>query len=147
MGLMDNQRREADQRLRAALEPELQPGETLVGVVHANEQKTFSAKFYAVGVTPDRLLIVPVDRKLQAGGAPARAYRREDITGSSVWGWGGSVADLVSATSDQQIRIETAAGKMKLMVLGGNLTENALAGEGQVSGLHALIDFLASAKR
>jgi len=146
MGLMDDKRREADQRLRAALEPQLLPDEPLIGVVHANEQKTFSAKFYAVGVTPDRLLLVPVNRKLQAGGDPARAFTRDDITGSSVWGWGGSVADFLAGDSDQQIRIETAGGKIKLMVLGGNLTENALAGEQQVGGLGALVDFLLSAR-
>ncbi len=132
--------------LQVAVQPQLRPGEPLIGVVHANEQKTFSAKLYAVGVTPDRIILQPVDRKWAPAGDP-RSVTRGDVVGCSVWGWGGSVASWLSTNADQQIRIETADFKVKLMVLGGNVLENALAGEGQLRGLDALVEFLLSTRR
>lgn len=145
MGLFEQNWKEADRLLRLQLEPQLVPGEQLVGVVHANQQKTFSAKLYALGVTPVRLILVPIDRKFQANG-PVVSLTRDVITGSSVWGWGGSVGDFLSSSSDQQIRIDTPDGKFKLMVLGGNILEDALSGAGQRSGLDALVEFLISAR-
>jgi hypothetical protein len=145
MGFLDDKWAETDKLLRAQIEPHLAPGEQLLGAVHANEQKTFSAKLYAIGVTPDRLIVVPVNRKMHADG-DARMITRGDITGSSVWGWGGGVKEFLSANGDQQIRIETPQGKLKLMVVGGNMLEDALAGEGQLSGLDVLVEFLLSTR-
>ena len=102
---------------------------------------------YALGVTPNRLILIPLNRKMQPSGDPVRSITRTDITGSSIWGWGGSVAEYLATNTDQQIRIETAEGKLKLMILGGNILENALAGEGQLRGLDALIEFLLSTRR
>ncbi len=50
-------------------------------------------------------------------------------------------------TADQELRFETATEKYKLMVIGGNIVENALTGEDQLHGLDAVIEFLQSAKR
>lgn len=146
MGFLGDRRAEAERLLTEQLQPLLRPGEVLVGAVHANEQKTFSTRLYALGVTPERLILLPVNRKLQPSGDPVRSITRADVRGCSVWGWGGSVSDFLSISSDQQIRIETPEGKLKLMVLGGNLLENALAGEGQLRGLDALVEFLRSAR-
>ena len=137
---------EADRRLREALAPSLGKGEDLVGVVQANQAKTFSAELFAVGVTPDRLLILPIDRKMKAKG-DAESVTRADVRASSVWGWGGGVKEFLSMSSDREIRIETPNRTYKLMTLGGNMAENALAGDGQLSGLEALVTFLESAKK
>lgn len=146
MALFAKNWEEVDRRLREVVGPELQPGEEIIGVVHANQPKTFSAELFAVAVTPDRLVIVPLDRKMAASG-PAQSVTRDDVRSSSVWGWGGSVKDFLSPSSDQQIRFETPDRKYKLMVLGGNMFENALAGEGQLGGLEAFVAFLQSAKQ
>jgi hypothetical protein len=136
---------ETDRRLRAAVAPELAPGEEIVGVVHANQAKTFSAELFAVGVTADRLVVVPLDRKMAASGA-AESVTRADIRSSSVWGWGGSIGDFLSPRSGNEIRFETPLRSYKLMVLGGTLFEDALSGEGQRAGLEAFIEFLQSAR-
>jgi hypothetical protein len=146
MGFLDAKWEETSRRLRTQLEPYLAPDERLIGAVHANEPKTFSAKLYAIGVTPDRLIVLPVSRKMEAAGAP-QTITRTDISASSVWGWGGTVGEFLSANSGQQIRIETPQGKYKLMVLGGNMLENSLAGDDHLRGLDALVEFVLSAKR
>ena len=137
---------ETDRRLREQLTPALLDGEPLVGVVHATQAKTFSADLFAVGVTPDRLLILPIDRKLAAKGDAAESVSRSDVRECSVWGWGGGLKEFLSARGDQEIRIETPVRKYKLMILGGNMLENSLAGEGQLAGLEALVAFLTSTK-
>ncbi|MCU0269566.1 MAG: hypothetical protein MUF83_13115 [Acidimicrobiales bacterium] len=147
MGLFDANWERMAAILRELLTPLLAPGEELVGAVQANQQKTFSAKLFAVGVTPQRLIVVPVNRKWQPTGDPPRSVTRADITGCSVWGWGGSVRDFLSASADQQIRIQTADESYKWMVLGGNLLENSLAGADHLRGLDALIEFVLSARR
>ena len=96
-----------------------------------------------MGVTGSRLLLQPIGRKLEAKGPPI-AIGREEISDSSIWGRGGSLADLLA---DQQIRFTAAGQKYKLMVLGGNVLEDALSGPTQNQGLEALIAFLRSAKR
>jgi hypothetical protein len=148
MGFMSGRWEETDRLLRERLQPLLAPGEPLVGVVHANRPKTFSAQQLAVGVTPHAMILAPVDRRMRDDGGAVHRVTREEITSSSIWGWGGSAADFLSMTSDQQIRFTSpATGKVKLLVLGGNVFEDALSGEGQKAGLTALIDFLRSAQR
>ena len=137
---------ETDRRLRAELAPYLGSGEELLGVVHANQAKTFSAELFAVGVTPDRLVILPLDRKMKAKGEAPESVTRADVRNSSVWGWGGGVKEFLSMRGSQEIRIETPNRKYKLMTLGGNMFENAIAGDGQLTGLESLVAFLDSAK-
>lgn len=147
MGFLDANWAEMARILRTRLEPCLAPGEPLVGAVQATQPKTFSAKLFAVGITPDRLIVLPVNRKWEPTGDPVHSITRADITDSSVWGWGGSVRDFLSASSNEQIRIRTPQASYKWMVLGGNLMENALAGDEHLQGLDALVEFLLSAKR
>jgi hypothetical protein len=146
MGFMDDKWAETDRRLRAQIEVQLAPGEALLGAVHANQAKTFSAQQFAVGITPDRLVVVPVNRKLEASGE-VRSITRADVLASSVWGWGGGMKEWLSMTGDQQIRIETPNEKFKWAILGGNMFENALAGDEQLAGLSALIEFIMSTKK
>lgn len=137
---------ETARRLRAELDPCLKPGEELIGAIHVNQQRKFSANLFAVGVTPDRLIVLPLDRKMKASGDP-RSITRDDITSSAIWGWGGSIKDFLDVSADQELRFETATEKYKFMTIGGNIVENALAGQDQLRGLDAVIEFLQSAKR
>jgi|SRR5262245_24832969 len=132
--------------LRTELEPHLTPGEELVGAVHANRPKTFSASLFAIGVTPDRLILLPIDKKMKANGEPT-SITRDDITGAAIWGWGGGVRDFLSGSANQELRFETNTEKYRFMTLGGNIFEDSLAGEGQLRGIDAVIEFLQSAKR
>ena len=132
-------------KLTSVLTPRLEPGERLVGVVQATVPQFFSATLYAVGITPSRLLLPPVDRRWEAAGETV-AHPRSEIESSSIWGWGGGVADFLSATSDQQIRFTARGRKWRLMVLGGNRFEDALSGPTQRAGLAAFVDFLRSAR-
>ena len=145
MGWIERGWEELSNRLRQAIDP-YREGEELLGVVHANSPGLFSTQLYAIGVTPTRLLLLPLDRRHAATGEPV-ALRAGDIEASAIWGWGGSIGDLLSASSDQQIRFTAGGRKYKLMVLGGNLLEDALSGPSQKSGLQALLEFLLAARR
>jgi hypothetical protein len=145
MGWIESGWEELSRRLRLALEP-YREGEELVGVVHANQPRLFSTQLYAIGVTPTRLILLPVDRRSAAAGEPA-VLRADDIEASAIWGWGGSIGDWISASSGQQLRFTACGRKYKLLVLGGNLLEDALSGPTQRSGLQALLEFLLAAKR
>jgi hypothetical protein len=146
MGLFADNWEQVSRRLTALLAPHLATGEELVGVVHAHQPKLFSVVLYAVGVTPGRLLLLPIDRRQAAAGPPV-SIAGSEIEYASVWGWGGSVADFLSGSAAQQIRFRAAGRKYKLMALGGNLLEDALSGPTQRAGLEALVGFLLSARR
>lgn len=137
---------ETSRRLTALLEPQLAPGEPLAGVLHALQPKLFSADLYAVGVTPERLILQPIDRDLRAS-APPVSVARDGLTDSSVWGWGGSVGDFLSASAGQQLRFTASGTKYKLLALGGNALEDALSGPTQRAGVEALVTFLLSSRR
>lgn len=145
MGWMEKGWEELSARLRQALEP-YRAGEELVGVVHANQPALFSTQLYAIGVTPTRLLLLPLDRRHQATGEPV-SLRAGDIEASAIWGWGGSLGDWLSASAGSEIRFTARGKKYKLMILGGNLLEDALSGPTQKSGLEALLEFLLAARR
>ena len=146
MDFFERNGEEASRRLAEELAPHLAPGEPLDGVVHAVQARLFSADLYAVGVTPSRLLLLPLDRGMRATAAPAAATR-DEVTDAAIWGWGGSVADFLSLTADRQLRFTAAGTKYRLMVLGGTLLEDALSGPTQRAGLEALVAFLLSARR
>lgn len=145
MGWLEGKWEETARRLRAAVEPNLEAGETLVGVVHANQAKLFSTELFAVGIAPSRLIVVPLDRQCAAAG-PAVSIRNGEIAEASVWGWGGSLVDFLSTAAAQQIRFRGGGRKWKLHVLGGNLLEDALSGSAQREGLEALVRFLLAAR-
>lgn len=136
---------ELSRRLAAVVAPHLAPGEQLVGVVYAHQTKLFSAELWAIGVTPGRLVMVPIDRRHEPTGAPV-SIPRDQLADCSVWGWGGGVAEFLSMTADQQLRFTAAGRKFKLMALGGNLLEDALSGPAQRRGLEALVEFLLTSR-
>ncbi len=146
MGMRDKQAQAAE-ALRTMMTTVLVPGERLVGAVHATQAKTFSADMFGVGVTDQRLIVVPLTKRMEPSGDPVHSITPGDITGSSIWGWEGSVRDFLSASSGSEIRVEAHGRKYKWMILGGTLLENALAGAEQVSGLGALVEFIRASKR
>ncbi|MEO8275689.1 MAG: hypothetical protein ABI639_05680 [Thermoanaerobaculia bacterium] len=145
MGWIEKGWQELSQRLAVALEP-FRQGEDLLGVVHANQPGMFSAQLFAIGVTATRLIVLPLDRRHERSGEPA-IFSRADLEDAAVWGWGGSLADFVSASAGREVRFSAGGRRYKLMILGGNALEDALSGADQQRGLAVLLDFLRSAKR
>lgn len=128
----------------------LVPGEVLYGTIVANQQKTFSATIYLVGTTNQRIIMQKVDRKWQPDGAPL-SFGPNDITDTSVWGWAhdaaskGEKVKTFLTTSGDRIKFKAGGEQWKLMTLGGNMLENALADDAQLDGLDAFVNFLAAA--
>jgi hypothetical protein len=143
MGWMSDKQVEAATRLRAVIDPQVPADETLRGAVYATKPSTFSAKLYAVGVTDQHLLVQEIDRKWKPVGAAMVATAGEIKVGN-IFSDG---AKWSLSDKDQEIRFEAKGQDYKLMVLGGTLLENALAGGEQVDGLQALVAFLRTAPR
>lgn len=143
MGWMSDKQAEAAKLIRAVLEPSVPAGETLNGAVYANKKSSFSAKLYAIGVTDQHVLIQPVDRKWKPDGAIVIATADELQVGN-IFSDG---ATWTLSDKDQEIRFKAKGEDYKLLVLGGTMLENALAGGDQVDGLGALVAFLRRAPR
>lgn len=133
----------ATQRYAEMVRPHLAPGEELVGVLQATHRKTFSAVSYAIGVTPQRLVLVPTNRKMEAAGPPV-LITPTDVVKSSVDGFGGGLGEFLRAEPGD-IRITTTDTTFKLMALGGGL-DNLLTGPTQTQGKQALIEWLWAAR-
>ena len=133
--------------VRPTLEPQLEQGETLRGVVAATYQKTFSGSLYAIGVTDRRLLLQPLDRKLQPKEPPlsltpeAIAEFQLDGAGEGWWTAPEAILDASSLT----LKVRTNDGdKLKLMMMRGGGT--LMGGESQKDGVAALGAWLATAR-
>lgn len=129
------------------LHPYLAPGEALVGLVMGTSRRFFRSRGYLIGVTPERLLLLALDKRWQATGEPPVALTRGEITRSVVWGWGESAREFPSSRAEREIRFETATTTYRFMILGGTWVENVFANESHLQGLDALIDFLLSAEK
>ena len=127
---MDGNWEKLDAQLRALLGGLLEPGEELVGCLTATARKTFSATPYAIGVTPGRLIMVPVDRRFAAKGP--------------VDGFGGGLAHFLTADLGD-IRLDTADQTYKLMALGGGM-DQLITGTAQRDGKQAFLEFLHRAR-
>jgi hypothetical protein len=140
---MADKQSEAATRLIAIVEPLVPAGDTLAGCVHATKRGRMSAKLFAVGVTDQHLILQEVDRKWSPNGQAVIAASSEIEVGN-IFSEG---ARFSLGDKDQEIRFTAGGEDYKLMVLGGTLFENALAGGEQVDGLQALVTFLRSAGR
>jgi hypothetical protein len=143
MGLFDGNWQKLDEMLRAAFAPLLAPGEPLVGCLTATAKSTFSAAPYGIAVTPERLILAPMDRTWQIKGDPV-TVRRADILKSSIDGFGGGLSHFLTADLGD-IRFDTADKKWKLMALGGGL-DQLITGDAQRDGKGAFLEFLYSAR-
>ena len=57
-------------RVRPQLESLLEPGEELRGFVAATQQSTFKGRLVALAATDRRLIVLPLDRKIEPKGEP-----------------------------------------------------------------------------
>lgn len=143
MGWLSDQNAKADALIRGVAEPLVPAGESLLGAAYANQQSTFSTKLFVVAVTEQHLIIQQVDRKWKTDGAPVIATPAEVEVGN-IFSEG---AAFTLGDKDRQLRFTAKGEKYKLNILGGNLLENVLAGDGQLGGLDALVAFLRRAKQ
>lgn len=134
---------QADELYRNLLIPQLTQNEQLLGAFVATASSAFTNRILVIGVTPLRLMLIEVDRKMQPKAAPV-SIQPHEITKSSVDGFGGGLAHFL--TSDLgDIRFETAVAKYKLAALGGGL-DQLFASDGQQQGKQLFLQFLAAAR-
>ena len=131
---------------RPLLEAQLEPGETLQGIAAATQQTTFSGSLYAIGVTDRRLLLQPLDRKLQPKDALVALARAEiaeaelDGAGGGWWTTPSAVLDATALT----LELKAAGGeRYKLMMMQGG--SSLFGGQEQADGVLALAKWLAAA--
>jgi hypothetical protein len=127
-------------------EAQLEPGETLNGVVAATQQKTFSGSLYAIGVTGSRLLLVPLDRNLQPK-APTKSFAPD--TGSAALkgaggGWWSTGAAILDGAALRLVLWTNDGEKLNLTFMkgGGGKLGSFAGGESQAQGVQALADWL-----
>jgi hypothetical protein len=132
---------------RATLQPLIAVGETLNGVAAGVHQKTFGGSMYAIGATDRRLILQPVDRKVQAKGDPlfvtAETIQSVKLEGAGD-GWMTAPMAVLDAGS-LKLDLRTRDGQhLKLMMMkGGTGLMGALGGgEGQSEGVVALVEWL-----
>ena len=138
MGWMANKWAETSERVQAAVAPHL-GGDELVGCVHGMRQSKMSAKQFAIGVAPERLVIVELDRKLKPTNDAPVILRPAEISVGNIFADG---AFLAAGRRDQEIRFTARGEEHRYSVIGGNVVENAMAGADQLDGLTALVEFL-----
>ena len=110
----------------------LDPGEALTGCCVATWQKTFSGRMVAIAVSPERIIVQPLDRRFGAAGDPL-AFSRDRIAGARISnGVGGSVSipslimDAVSVTVDLT-RTDGVGVRLLLMGSGGQVQHDGIA--------------------
>src|SRR5215208_3036614 len=129
-------------KLTAAVEPALEPGEQLRGLCVATQQSMFKGRMVAIGVTESRLVLQGVNRKWEPDGEPI-SLPPERIAEADAEGAGGGWADLESAVMDNvavTLKLKTADGeKLKLTMMRGTGPLGGLGGgEVQREGIEAL---------
>jgi hypothetical protein len=129
-------------KLNAAIEPALEPGEQLRGLCVATQQSMFKGRMVAIGVTESRLVIQGVNRKWEPDGEPI-SLPPERIAEADAEGAGGGWADLSSAVMDKAavtLKLKTVDGeKLKLTMMRGTGPLGGLGGgEVQREGIEAL---------
>ena len=126
----------------------LDPGEELLGVAAVNWQRSmFKQTVSALGVTPSRLIIQPLDRKGRMSGEPPVFIRKEEISKGSYGGGGGMGSSPTSWIMDAasiEVKLKTTGGeKFKLMLMTGEGMLGGLGGgPSQRNGAEALIAFI-----
>jgi hypothetical protein len=133
--------------VRPAVEAQLDAGEQLQGLVAATQQKTFSGQLYAIAVTDRRLLLVPLDRRLQPRGDPSsvtgQTVASADLDGAGGGWW--TAPQAVLDASALTLRMQTTGGeKFKLMMMQGatGLLGGLGGGQAQSDGVLALAEWL-----
>jgi hypothetical protein len=135
--------REFDSVCRPVLEGLLEPGETLQGVIAATRQKAFGGRLYGIGVTDRRLILQPLDRRIEPVGdtvsLPPGQIASAEADGAG-GGWWNETAVLMDHAA-LRLRLRTVnGGKWKLTMMRGG--EGGLGrlggGASQKAGIEAL---------
>ncbi len=135
--------------VRPHLEALLEPGEALHGVIAANRQKTFSGRLYAIGVTERRLILQPLNRRIEPDGEPV-SLRPEQVVASEVEGAGGgwwteTAVQMDRAALTLKLRSTDGASWKLIMMRGGEGRLARLGGGGaQEAGIEALAAWFAA---
>lgn len=138
-----------DSKLRAVVEPLLEPGEELRGVCVATQASMFKGRQIAIGVSDRRLIVQGMNRKFEPDGA-AIPLPPERIADVSVDGAGGGWMEVGAAILDQvavTLKLRTSDGeKLKLTMMRGSGPLGGLGGgETQRQGVEALGAWFAAA--
>ncbi len=133
---------ELGDKLRAAIEPALEPGEELRGICVATQQSMFKGRMVAIATTDRRLLVQPMTRKFAPDGEPI-SITPERLADASAEGAGGGWAQIGAALMDKAavtVKLRTTDGeKLKLMMMRGTGPLGGLGGgEDQRQGIEAL---------
>jgi hypothetical protein len=114
-----------------------------------NEQKTFSARMWAIVTTDEALWFVPLTRKLQPEGEARRAVPG-DIVQASVDGGGGgwvTASSIIADMASIKLSLEFADGeKHKFLMMGDSGFGATLSGSSQTEGVTALLTWLEQAR-
>jgi hypothetical protein len=129
-----------DSKLRAAVEPLLEPGEELRGVCVATQASRFKGR--------RRLIVQGMNRKFEPDGPPI-PLPPERIADVSVDGAGGGWMEVGAAILDQvavTLKLRTSDGeKLKLTMMRGTGPGGLGGGETQRQGVEALGAWFAAA--
>jgi hypothetical protein len=133
-----------DSKYRPHVESLLDDGEELRGLCIASQQKgMFKGGAAVIGTTDRRLLVQPLDRRGNPGGAP-QTIAHEQIASVKVGPAGGGWINVDTAILDHaavRLQIQTTDGeKLKLMLMRGEgkILGGLGGGEAQRQGLEAL---------
>ena len=137
------------EKLRPALEPSLDPGEELRGVLVATQQSAFKGRMVGIGVTERRLLLQPLNRKFEpteeaSSLTPERITEAKAVGAGDEW-YNVTLPNLMSGSA-LTLRMRTADGeKLKLTMASGEGTFGKLGGgETQRQGIEALAGWFAA---
>lgn len=133
---------ELGERLHAAIEDRLDPGETLRGVCIATQQSMLKGRAVAIGVTEGRLIVQGLTRRLEPDGEP-ELLTPEAISEAKADGAGGGWPQVTAAIMDGSavtLKLKTSDGKkLKLMMMSGSGPLGKLGGgDDQRRGVEAL---------
>jgi hypothetical protein len=129
-------------KLRAAVEPLLEPGEELRGICAATQVGLLTGRMVALAATDRRLVMQGLTRKLERKGEP-RSIVPEGIVSAKADGAGGGWPELGAAIMDRAavtLRIRTAEGeRLKLDLMRGTGPLGKLGGgDSQRQGVEAV---------
>jgi hypothetical protein len=110
------QRAETDQLMRTQLAPWLHPSEQIITVIRVARQRPFSSNVLALAVTNRRLMLLPLDRRLQPRTEPPISVFADQVVDASVRL--GERDTWIFSSSTAEVRFEAAGESFRLTILG-----------------------------
>ena len=136
--------------VRPLLEQQLAPDEQLEGIVAATHQTTFSGRLIAIGVTDQRLILQPVDRKMRPKDE-AVSILPDELASADADGAGGGWWTATAAIMDNYaltVKLGTTNGRhwKLIMMRGGDGMMGKLGGgEQQEQSIVKLAEWIGAA--